>query len=708
MNRLGFRYDNLARTLPDVLARPSLDIEAVFTHFATADEPEHDLFDLQRRRFLDACDTVRALGGRPRFLHAANSAACLRDSRVWFDVVRPGLLLYGVVPPPLASTMSLRPAMSLTSRVVAVKGVRADEGVGYGARHRADAPTSVAVVPAGYADGLDRRLEGRGAALIRGRRVPIVGAVSMDMLTVDVTAVADVSTGDEVVFMGSQGAESWQTIDAREMASSDRHDPVRGAVPPGGPGRAEIRLVVTPRVRYRFGAFVLSPHERTLWRDGQPVPLIPRYFDVLLLLVTRRNEAVSKSDIFEAVWTDVIVSDGALAQAIRTLRRALGDDSRQPLFIRTVSRHGYQFLGETVEEDQDDSKAQGTASPEGGTTRPSADADVTTLLERLMSATAAVEGDADAREAAERLHALGTDTALALLTARPGHARALAFLRDARWSVATAGPVPLANDNEGARTALEIVRLRLRDGAPLVAARCAGAGWTGALAGGIAGIVGGVALALSPTSQASVQACLALGVLGALAGGPGVAAVAGGMATAEVVARSGRVLALLAAAALAGAVAGAIAQAIVASLLFALFGLAGLQIPGLPDGLLLGAAAGVAYAATTHRATPEGLAAPSGRRRLVVVLSVALCCAIAAWTLGWLGRSLVGGLVHQVARATAGSQLGLEPLGRLVGEPSFGPTARALLAGFEGGVFGAALALSLTRRPGRSREQPPS
>ena len=219
LNRLGFRDDNLRRTLPEVLASPALDVEAVFTHFATAEDAEHDLFEHQRTRFAAAQAAVTALDGRVRLTHAANSAACLRDSRTWGDLVRPGLLLYGVVPPPLASTIALTPAMTLTSRVVAVKGVRAGESVGYGARHRAPAPLTLAVVPAGYADGLDRRLEGRGAALVRGQRAPIVGAISMDMLTVDVTAIADVTPGDEVVFLGSQGPAALQTIDAREMAA---------------------------------------------------------------------------------------------------------------------------------------------------------------------------------------------------------------------------------------------------------------------------------------------------------------------------------------------------------------------------------------------------------------------------------------------------------------------------------------------------------
>ena len=216
MNRLGFRHDNLRRMLPGLLASENLELDAVFTHFATADDPESPLFEIQRARFDRALAEVEGLGARPRYRHAANSAALLRDSRVWFDRVRPGLLLYGIVPPPLGSTLQLTPAMTLTSRVVAVKGVRTGEEVGYGARFTAQRPTRIAIVPAGYADGLDLRLEGRGAVLIRGRRAPIVGAVSMDMLTADVTGL-EVSPGDEVVIIGSQGDDR---IDVREMAAS--------------------------------------------------------------------------------------------------------------------------------------------------------------------------------------------------------------------------------------------------------------------------------------------------------------------------------------------------------------------------------------------------------------------------------------------------------------------------------------------------------
>ena len=262
MNRLGFRHDNLRRTLPAVLASDHLQLEGVFTHFASADAPESPVFDTQRERFEAAQRVVAELTGPPATFaprataaeegghyrdsppegghyerpdvvsgfsrttnsriirHAANSAALLRDSRVWYDAVRPGLLLYGIVPPPLASTLPLQPVMSLTSRVVAVKGLRPGEGVGYGWRFEADAPRTIAVIPAGYADGLDTRLCGRGHVLIRGRRVPIVGAVSMDMITVDVTDVGEVQPGDEVVLLGRQGDDRWQQIDAREVAAA--------------------------------------------------------------------------------------------------------------------------------------------------------------------------------------------------------------------------------------------------------------------------------------------------------------------------------------------------------------------------------------------------------------------------------------------------------------------------------------------------------
>jgi alanine racemase len=216
MNRLGFRHDNLARTLPEIAGSEHLAIDAVYTHFATADEPEHPAVGQQRERFEKVLAALPSLGITTKYRHAANSAALLRDERVWYDFVRPGLLLYGIVPPPLAALLPLRPALSLHSRIVHVKGLRPGEGTGYGLHAVADGPRTIAVVPAGYADGLDRRMAGRAFMLVRGKRVPVVGSVCMDMTTIDVTGM-DVSTGDEVVIVGEQGSEE---IGMREVAAS--------------------------------------------------------------------------------------------------------------------------------------------------------------------------------------------------------------------------------------------------------------------------------------------------------------------------------------------------------------------------------------------------------------------------------------------------------------------------------------------------------
>jgi alanine racemase len=216
MNRLGFRHDNIEHTIPEIAASPHLAIDAVYTHFATADNPEHPLFGEQRQRFESALARMPGLGVHASLRHAANSAALLRDERVWYDFVRPGLLLYGIVPPPLAAMVDLRPALSLHTRIVAVKGLRPGEGSGYGMKTLVDRATTIAVVPAGYADGLDLRLAGTGHMLVRGRRARIVGSVCMDMAMIDVSGT-DAAPGDEVVILGRQDDEM---MDVREMAAA--------------------------------------------------------------------------------------------------------------------------------------------------------------------------------------------------------------------------------------------------------------------------------------------------------------------------------------------------------------------------------------------------------------------------------------------------------------------------------------------------------
>src|SRR5512135_2701795 len=126
------------------------------------------------------------------------------------------------------------------------------------------------------------------------------------------------------------------------------------------------------RPRYRFAEFTLSPARRALFRGGREVPLIPRYLDLLLLLVERRSVALHRQEIFDRVWSDVVVSDGALSQAVRTLRRTLGEDG-ESTFIRTVSRHGYQFVCPVVEEE--DGGEEATPRPTAGAPSAAAETD---------------------------------------------------------------------------------------------------------------------------------------------------------------------------------------------------------------------------------------------------------------------------------------------------------------------------------------------
>src|SRR5258708_39201338 len=136
--------------------------------------------------------------------------------------------------------------------------------------------------------------------------------------------------------------------------------------------RAVVSVAASRRRRYVFAAFVLSPSRRVLLRGPREVSLIPRYFDLLVMLVERRGEAVRRREIFDAVWGDVVVSDGALSQAVRTLRRALGDDPRDPQFIRTVSRHGYQFVHAAVVEEADHGHLPALAMPDAEPPAPPA------------------------------------------------------------------------------------------------------------------------------------------------------------------------------------------------------------------------------------------------------------------------------------------------------------------------------------------------
>lgn len=356
--------------------------------------------------------------------------------------------------------------------------------------------------------------------------------------------------------------------------------------------------------RYRFGDFILSPRRRLLVHRGRELPLIPRYFDLLVFLIERRHEAVHRREIFDRVWSDVIVSDSALSQAIRTLRRTLGEDPREPRFIRTVSRHGYQFVfPEVVEED---------------------------------------EGDAS-----------GADPA-----PLPG------------------APAPIA----------ELIASRLQQAARLTPVQWAGAAMGGGLAGIVAGAIGGLLLTAAPGSAAPLAVIPVLAMIGGICGAIGGAGVGAGVSVGEASTRSKRRIAIIAGAAFGGTIVGLAVQWLARWSLAALVGLT-LESGGGVEGLVIGGAAGLGYAI-----------AAQGRRRWYAPAVIAALCGAGAFALVLSGRPLVGGTLHALAREARGSQLTLTPLGRLLGEPDFGPVSQALLGTGEGAMFGLGLALGLMRR----------
>jgi DNA-binding winged helix-turn-helix (wHTH) protein len=452
--------------------------------------------------------------------------------------------------------------------------------------------------------------------------------------------------------------------------------------------------------RYRFAGFELSPARRLLVNEGREVRLIPRYLDLLVLLVEERHRAVHRQEIFDRVWSDVVVSDGALTQAVRTLRRALGDDDpRVPRFIRTVSRHGYQFVcdGVRIESDLD---LGAPRSEDPSPTAVSNSDPFAMQIDRLLRRGSWVNAsDEDRRDAAEQLHALGTEEALRRLDELPGHTEGRALLRDARWDVPGAGDVPFLGTRQPLAAAWSLVRVRLRRAARLASRRWVFAAAGGALAGVVAGTMGGLALLLAPDGRAQAPIVFALAIVGAVAGAVGAGGVGAGLAGAEALARSQRALALVACGGVGGAVAGVVARGASRAVLASVFGRDVSGIGGGVEGLVLGAAAGLGYGLATAHLAGGGLATPRGTARLRTAVATGAACALAGLLLAVAGRHLVGASLDVLADQFAGSAAGLGPLARLFGEQTFRPVTRTLISGFEGLLFGTGLAYGLTHRP---------
>jgi alanine racemase len=217
MGRLGNRDPREVLELVRACAEdPDTELAGIWTHLATADELDSAFFDEQLDRFDEVASAVKAEFPHVT-VHAANSAAVLRDKRSHHDMVRCGVAIYGLDPFQRdPAEHGLRPALSLRSHVADVKRFPAGASAGYGRKWRAEVDTWVGVVPLGYGDGVRRALTNNAAVLVRGRRRPLVGTVSMDNLTIDLGPETEVEPGDEAVLIGRQGEEK---ILAEELAA---------------------------------------------------------------------------------------------------------------------------------------------------------------------------------------------------------------------------------------------------------------------------------------------------------------------------------------------------------------------------------------------------------------------------------------------------------------------------------------------------------
>ncbi len=219
LGREGCAMPILPELLDAVAARQldgTIDAIGMWSHLAWADQPGHPTIDAQAATFRTALDMASAAGLNVTVRHLANSACTLTRPDLHFDVVRPGIAVFGLppVPDPDGANWGLRPAMRVTSTVAALKHVEAGQGVSYGHTYRTERPTTLALVSAGYADGVFRSASNAGPVMIRGTRYTIAGRVCMDQFVVDVGPDADVAVGDAVVLVGPDGPSATEWADA--------------------------------------------------------------------------------------------------------------------------------------------------------------------------------------------------------------------------------------------------------------------------------------------------------------------------------------------------------------------------------------------------------------------------------------------------------------------------------------------------------------
>lgn len=243
LTRGGAYRDDWPGLVRAAAATPGVEVVAIWSHLAHADDPGHPVIDQQMRYFDEAYQVARDAGLRPR-RHLANSAATLTRPDLHYDMVRPGIAVYGLSPIP-GQCYALMPAMTLRSQVVLVKRVPAGEGVSYGHTWHTRRETTLALVPAGYADGVPRTLTGRLDVWLAGRRRPVVGRVCMDQVMVD-CADDPVAVGDEVIFFGTGEGGAPTAAEWADKLGTIHYEVVAGMIRPRVTRTVHGRRQATP------------------------------------------------------------------------------------------------------------------------------------------------------------------------------------------------------------------------------------------------------------------------------------------------------------------------------------------------------------------------------------------------------------------------------------------------------------------------------
>ena len=238
MGRLGVSVEELGDLLTEIDRLKWIDIEGVMSHLAEADSEDDTYTSRQVARFRDAVEAVSKAGFNPRYIHIANSAAIVAFPDATFNLVRPGIMLYGVYPSQrFKKDIELRHVMTLTTEILQLKRVKKGSPISYGRTFVTTRDSLIGVIPIGYGDGFVRLLSNRGRVIVRGRSAPIVGRICMDLTMIDITDIDGVEIGEEVVLIGEQGGERIEVDEVAEKA---------GTIP------YEIFCNISPRVQREY------------------------------------------------------------------------------------------------------------------------------------------------------------------------------------------------------------------------------------------------------------------------------------------------------------------------------------------------------------------------------------------------------------------------------------------------------------------------